>query len=193
MKPRTRECLERVGIFHNETLAWVVLAVSLVVTVLASYVTGEIIQSRAEDRFAFEVEEARHHITGRMLEYEQVLWGGVGLFKTLRGAVTRKQWHQYVDALQLQCFYPGIQGMGYALMLGPDDLASHIEEVRSEGFPDYSITPVVDRDTYITIINWYLCTCAIGGLLATICSPRQCAALLWSGPGIADGLLYRDG
>ncbi len=139
-------------IFHNEATAWGVLAVSLLVTVLASYFTHANIRQRAEDRFAFEVEEARQRIAKRMLEYEQVLRGGVALLDTLEGSVTREQWHGYVKTLQIEAFYPGIQGIGFARALNPDELASHVDSVRAEGFPDYAVSPPGLRHSYSAIV-----------------------------------------
>ncbi len=138
-------------IFHNETTAWVVLAVSLVITFLAAYITREYIERRAEERFAFEVADARERIAKRMVEYEQVLRGGVALFETLDGEVTREQWRRYIEALQIDRFFPGIQGVGYARMLPPDDLPAHIEARWAEGFPDYAVTPAGERAIYSAI------------------------------------------
>ena len=47
---------------------------------------------------------------------------------------------------------PGIQGMGYALFVAPEEKEAHIESVRAEGFPEYTIRPEGEREMYTSII-----------------------------------------
>ncbi|HEX4856982.1 MAG TPA: hypothetical protein VFV28_09225, partial [Limnobacter sp.] len=65
------------SLFHNEVTAWVVLCFSLVITALGWILSSQAIEKRANDRFLFEVNEARERISTRIHEYEQVLRGGV--------------------------------------------------------------------------------------------------------------------
>ncbi|TVT48242.1 MAG: EAL domain-containing protein [Denitromonas halophila] len=138
--------------FHNEVTAWVVLAVSLVITAIGWYISQTYVERRAADRFAYEVEDARQRILGRMLEYEQVLRGGVAMVASLGRPATRTEWHTFVSGLEIQRHFPGIQGVGYAVMLPPEQLAAHIDSVRAEGFDDYAVTPVGARDVYSAIV-----------------------------------------
>lgn len=62
--------------FHTETAAWIVLAVTLLITFFSWWLANNHIQKRAQDHFEFEVSEAKEAIQKRMLEYEQVLRGG---------------------------------------------------------------------------------------------------------------------
>ena len=139
-------------IFHNEVTAWVVLAVSLAVTALGWYVSETYVAKRAEERFEFEVVDARDRILARMKDYEQVLRSGVALFATLERQVLRAEWRTFVDRLQIERNFPGIQGMGYAVMLAPDRLDAHISAVRAEGFPGYTVKPAGPREAYSAII-----------------------------------------
>ncbi|MET0091259.1 MAG: EAL domain-containing protein [Candidatus Thiodiazotropha sp.] len=150
MRSKTR--LPFLEIFHNEVTAWLVLVVSLVFTVLAWYISNSSIEKRVSDRFTFEVEDARQRILKRMLEYEQVLRGGVAFVETLGRNPTRQEWREYVSGLDLETYYPGIQGMGYSIMLEPSELADHIGTVRGEGFPDYQLKPEGERKQYSAII-----------------------------------------
>ena len=47
---------------------------------------------------------------------------------------------------------PGIQGVGYAVIIKKDQLKQHILKIRKEGFADYTITPAGDRELYTSII-----------------------------------------
>ena len=91
------------------------------------------------------------HITSRLRDDEQILRGAIGLFNVLP-EVTRDQWRRYVTGLRLGENYPGIQGVGFSQWVNPDELAAHIDRVRAEGFPDYTIRPPGDRPVYTSII-----------------------------------------
>ena len=54
--------------------------------------------------------------------------------------VERNEFHDYVSTLDLAKNYPGIQGVGFSLIIPPQKKARHIEAVRKEGFPDYTCT-----------------------------------------------------
>lgn len=139
-------------IFHNEYTAWVILGISLLITAFAWYVSSKYVERRAQERFAFAVEDARQRIVNRMEHYQQVLRSGVALFATLNGQPSRQQWRTYVSNLAIQKLYPGIQGIGYAVMLDPAEVASHIASVRNDGFADYDLKPPGRRDIYSAIV-----------------------------------------
>ncbi|MGE5623224.1 MAG: CHASE domain-containing protein [Bacillota bacterium] len=86
-----------------------------------------------------------------MAIYEQVLHATVGLFHANK-TVTRSQFRTFVDALRLSESYPGIQGIGFSVLLRPSALGRHISAVRAEGFPDYTVWPAGQRDVYTAIV-----------------------------------------
>lgn len=139
-------------LLHNEITAWIVLAISLVITALGWRISDNYVNQRSMDRFRFEVSDARDRIIKRMLEYEQVLRGGIALFNSIDHPITRDEWHQYVATLQIQNYYPGIQGIGFARMINPGELEAHTAAIRSEGFPQYTVHPVGQRIIYSAIV-----------------------------------------
>ena len=144
---------------ENTRLAWlftpaaarIVLALSLLITAVGWYVSQQFVEKRTEDRFLFEVEEARLSISKRMLDYELALRGTVGLFAASH-EVTRADWRAYVKALEIEKNFPGIQGIGFSKVVLPKDKERHISEIRAEGFPDFTIRPEGERDYYTSII-----------------------------------------
>jgi signal transduction histidine kinase/ActR/RegA family two-component response regulator len=138
-------------VLHNEVSAWVVLAISLVITVLSWHISARSVESRLRDAFEFEVEKARLAIVKRMQEYEQVLRSGVGLFLA-SDEVTRDDWRLFVENLQIDTYWPGIQGIGFSLMVAPHELAEHERSVRAEGFTDYAVWPQGSREQYSAIV-----------------------------------------
>ena len=94
---------------------------------LAAWRTAERQQeSEARAVFEFRVREFAQALGGRMLDYEQVLRGAVGLLAASR-EVTAAEWATYVGALQLDASYPGIQGVAYAATAGARMPVRYIE------------------------------------------------------------------
>ncbi|HEX2963098.1 MAG TPA: CHASE domain-containing protein [Ignavibacteriales bacterium] len=108
-------------------------------------------QKNANERFEFRVYEIKQVIQQRMQEYEKILLGGVGLFDVAK-PVTRQMWHDYVERLRISETSPGIQGIGFSILLRPQDLPSHQEKVRREGYTQYHVWPGGNRDLYTSIV-----------------------------------------
>ena len=139
-------------IAHNELTAWVVLILSLLLTALAWQISTQNVERRAQERFQYEVENAKFAIGERMLEYEQMLRGGVALFNTVDHPVTRSEWHTFVNTLNIEKFFPGLQGIGYSRWISPQEKDSVIAEVRAEGYPEFAIKPEGEREFYTSVI-----------------------------------------
>jgi PAS domain S-box-containing protein len=124
---------------HPATGGWI-LALSLLLTVAAWQLSLSATRARAEERFGFQSSDLASAVTQRLTSYEAALRGGAGLFDA--GAeVTREGWRRYVAALRLQELFPGVQGIGFTVMLAPDEVPAHVARVRAEGFPGYSVQP----------------------------------------------------
>ena len=123
----------------------------LVLTASAWHLCNRFILQNAGDRFDSRVEETRGAISARMIEYEQVLRGAVGLFQA-SSEVSRTEWKSYVENSKLQEFFPGIQGLGIAEFASPSEKDRLIERVRGEGFPEFDISPDGQRAKYSAII-----------------------------------------
>ncbi|MCI5131536.1 MAG: hypothetical protein D3904_08420, partial [Candidatus Electrothrix sp. EH2] len=74
-----------------------------------------------------------------------------GLFKASE-SVSREEWKAFADNLNIEKYYPGIQGIGFSLMVPPEKKEEHEQAVRAQGFPDYRIKPEGKRDMYSAII-----------------------------------------
>jgi signal transduction histidine kinase/AmiR/NasT family two-component response regulator len=131
--------------------AWLALGIVLALTVLAWRGERENAAKEAQDAFDARVTDVVNRIQQRMLAYEQVLRGGVALFAA-SPRLTREQWRRYVEALQLERTFPGIQGVGFAMLIHPEDKELHVETVRAQGVGDYQIRPPGMREQYTTIL-----------------------------------------
>lgn len=138
-------------ILHNRVTAWAILLLSLVVTVIAWRLSSTFAQERAQDRFEFHAENAQFAIQQRLSTYEQILRGGIALFEAA-GNVDRSEWRRYVEGLELEKNYPGIQGIGYAKWIKPEELDAFVQQVRAEGFPSFTLHPEGAREEYTSIL-----------------------------------------
>ncbi|MDO6562307.1 CHASE domain-containing protein [Amphritea sp. 1_MG-2023] len=136
---------------HRPTIAWIILFISLVLTGLAWYISDSAVKQRAGERFQFQAHDVRTAIEQRMQEYAMALRAGIGLFNVAND-LNRTDWKAFTDTLDLQEHFPGIQGLGYAVMVTADNLTAHQKAIRAEGFWDYRIKPQGDRDLYSAIV-----------------------------------------
>lgn len=116
------------------------LAVGVIGTLFAWQFTLRVENQRAEHEFEQHVELVTDAVFDRFATYEQVLRGGVALFYSSQ-EVTRDEWRSYVENLQVEGLFPGIQGIGYAVNLAPGQLQAHEETVQADGFPQYQVHP----------------------------------------------------
>jgi signal transduction histidine kinase/ActR/RegA family two-component response regulator len=133
-------------------IAYLVLALSLIITAAAAAYVA--ISTAAKDRLRFEngVERTQSAINQRIDTYVNLLRGGAGLFATA-GEISRVKFGNYVERLELEQHYPGIQGVGISARLLPAQLEGGIARMRGkEGFDDFKIFPADPRPEYHTII-----------------------------------------
>lgn len=132
------------------SLPWIVLLISLMTTLLLWKNEQHNALQKLQDKFSFLVHDISHRTEQRMLAYQQVLRGVQGLHVASR-SITRQGFNAYVNALKIEKNFPGIQSIGYVLMVTPAQKAAHISEVRREGFPNYDIKPAGERDQYAIV------------------------------------------
>ncbi|MCX7111935.1 MAG: PAS domain S-box protein, partial [Proteobacteria bacterium] len=131
--------------------AWVALGIGLLATVFASLQVKQGIEHDAVRQFAFASDQVTLKIQERLGAYALILRGGAALFAASK-AVERHEWRAYVEGLQAGGSVPGVQGVGFAQVIPPSQLAAHIARIRREGFPDYTVRPPGERAVYTSIV-----------------------------------------
>ena len=131
--------------------AWMILILGIIISVLIWRLVDMAVMAQARDRFNDLATRvlAKTHLT--MTAYEQVLRGGVGLMN-VRNDISREEFHRFVSAMGLGRAYPGLQGLGYAVLLKPEEVEAHIKAVRASGYRNYDIHPKAERPVYSTIL-----------------------------------------
>ncbi|OGU72368.1 MAG: hypothetical protein A2V93_02100 [Ignavibacteria bacterium RBG_16_34_14] len=136
---------------RGRALAWLTLIISLSITAYGWYSIKDSIDKEAKEKFDLQTNEISNSIIKRMRDYEQVLRGCLGLFNA-SDEVTRKEWENYVNSLEINESYPGILGMGFSKVIKNVDKEKHTNQIRKEGFPNYKIWPEGIREIYTSII-----------------------------------------
>lgn len=148
MPTTVMSCLHRLNnLLAREIGAWLILLVTVVLTLVAWRHAERDLYLRTQDRFVFRAIEEKNQLLERMLAYEQVLQGGAAFFAAST-TVTRKDWQTYIGQLELDKTLPGVHGAGFALMIPAHARSAHEQAIRAEGFPDYAIHPAGNRDLY---------------------------------------------
>ena len=125
--------------------------VLITITIIISGFVDRRFADEVKNQFYREAEQATLAIEDRLDIYISALEGGRGLFRA-SDSVERDEWAAYVDALDIQNRYPGIQGMGYSVFVTPEDRDGHVQSIRDEGFSEYGIKPEGERSIYTAII-----------------------------------------
>ncbi len=133
-------------------IGWAILICDLVVTLGLWFIVSNDAKEEALGRFHFRGHEIEIEIMERLTAYEQVLRGVVGLFEASRNEIDRHTFKTYVDTLNIEERYRGIQGIGFAIPVPANEKDAHIREVRISGFPEYTIKPEGAREEYTSIL-----------------------------------------
>lgn len=132
-------------------IPWAFLLTGLVLTFVLQSTPRESAHHARSDEFDDRVNEIVESISRRLQSHEQILEGASGLFAS-SDLVSRQEFAAYVQSLRLEGKYPGIQGVGFARLIQPQDVAAHIAAARAEGLTEYDIHPAGQRDIYSSIV-----------------------------------------
>ena len=109
------------GLSRKAWPAWAMLGVGLVASAVASLQVRQDIENDAVRQFAYACDQVTLKVQERLGAYALILRGGVGLFGA-SVSVDRHEWRAYVEALQAAKGVPGVQGIGFAQVIPPDQL-----------------------------------------------------------------------
>lgn len=135
----------------SRILPWLVLVVGLGTTYFTQQAALTAANLVLQDQFDFQKREVSLRIEQRLVAYKHVLLGTRGLFSASE-SIEREEFHDYVSNLQLAKHYPGIQGVGFSLIVLPQEKAGLVEAIRRQGFPEYTLRPEGERHLYTAIV-----------------------------------------
>jgi len=142
--------LEGAGEALRSPIPWVALSAAVALTA-AGWIGLE--HNRYQDaRVQFErrTETAESAIRTRLLSYEQILRSGAARIAS-SPSISRREFRDFITHLQLEERFPGIQAIGYAERVKPQELVAHVKRVRTD-IADYEVRPPGERPDYFPIV-----------------------------------------
>jgi PAS domain S-box-containing protein len=135
----------------NTRRAFIVLIIGLVLTFLATLYTLHNAEKQAKEEYITICNEIKLKIIARLQAHAQLLRMASAFFESY-DTVTRAEWKTFIERSKIEKNLPGIQGVGFSLIVPKSQLQRHIQNIRNEGFPDYVIKPFGDRSVYSSVI-----------------------------------------
>jgi diguanylate cyclase (GGDEF)-like protein/PAS domain S-box-containing protein len=103
-------------------------------------------------QFDYSLGDVVSRIEQRMGTYELLLRGVQSLFAA-SGEVNREQFRAYVDTLNLDANFSGIQAIGVIAWVPAAQKAAHIAAMHQRGLASYAIAPAGAREDYAPIVQ----------------------------------------
>lgn len=132
-------------------LAWFCLVLGLLITGTTSLNLHKQIYQDEQQEFDFKCQEIKAKIETRLAKHKLMLLGGAAMFEASE-IVTRDEWRSYVKKLGVSQELDGVQGLGFALWIKPEQLKAHEMQMHKAGFINYHVKPEGERETYTSII-----------------------------------------
>ena len=120
-------------------------------TFFTTIFTYNIVEQKIKEEFDSVCSEIEIKIATRLQAHVLILQAGTAYF-AISDTVTRSEWKEFIDRSHVEKTLPGIQGVGFSVIIPPNELQQHIKRVQKEGFPDYKVYPVGKRNIYTSII-----------------------------------------
>jgi diguanylate cyclase (GGDEF)-like protein len=133
-------------------LPWLILSVTLGVTWLMWDHERQTTRKVLRSQFDFALRETVSRVEQRVQGYEQMLRGVQSLFSTTP-LKNRAALHDYVETLQLDANFSGIQSIGVVEWVTAPRKHGHLAAMRTAGFPGYAIEPDGLRQVYAPIVQ----------------------------------------
>ena len=139
------------ALLRHAVFPLLVLLVGLLATAVFTIVLRRAIDARDADRFGAAADALHDSITQRVDAYVAMLRAGSGLFTgpALPGA---DAFATFVERLELDEEYPGVQGIGFAARVRPADVPRVVAGRVADGTTDFRVWPDHTRDEYYPIL-----------------------------------------
>jgi diguanylate cyclase (GGDEF)-like protein/PAS domain S-box-containing protein len=147
----TQPPLGRFGWLRPFLLPAVILAIGLTLTAGLWLVAQEHARQDREEELAVLASKVVGLIDERLRDNVQLLRGAAALFDVPEW-ITHERFRRYFEALNLQDQYPGIQGIGFLLLIPDDERDARVAAVHREGFPQFEIHPEGERAFYAAVL-----------------------------------------
>lgn len=131
-----------------------VLAVAILLTFALTYNFYQNAVNKDSLRFNNEVGRVQSQIENKINLYVALLKGGRGFIESSSGDLRRENFAKYVENLELEKNYAGVQGIGYTVVVSPDERGDFLNQLAAEGFGDAQTTSENAVDSF-PIVRFY--------------------------------------
>ena len=133
--------------------AYVVLLLSLVPTVTAYYLVGEIAYERDRLRFNRLADEREAEVQAVVTRHTDV-FNAVRGFVSSRTNINRAQWNQYLTSLNVRTRLLGVVRLAFAQRVPAAQREAHEAFMRQQGAAGYSIVGEDNREEYFPVVQF---------------------------------------
>lgn len=128
-----------------------ILLIGLLITFSLTLLTHIAEEKRSEKQFRSISADIHRRIITRLRFQEQMLKAASSFFHA-SDSVERKSWNEYIYHSSILENLPGMQAIGFSILILPEELEEHTIRVRMEGFPEYVVQPAYNRDFYTSVM-----------------------------------------
>lgn len=138
--------------FENpRILPWIALIIGLGLTFLIWNVARIDSAKILHEEFDSSVQLIIDKIENRVKHSEQILRGTAGVLNASY-LLTKKEFHTYINSLQVDKNYPGIQGIGLNFLVPASQKAALIQKARKENSPEFNVWPQSEHNQYAPVV-----------------------------------------
>ncbi len=131
--------------------AFVILIIAVSVTALRTYNSYRSAENQSKGDFVSDGNDTQDKIFDVLHSDIQLLQSAAAYF-TAEDSVTRSEWHEFVEHSKIDKAQNNALGVGYSMIISKSEIKQHIQKIKKEGFPAYTIKPAGERPFYTTVI-----------------------------------------
>ena len=134
------------------TAAYGVLLIALLLTVIAWYYVRQVVEVQNHARFEESTLATQEALERRTKAYLDAMFGARGLFNASE-SVTREEWDNYVAGIDPAGRFEGLQALGYAQRVDPEQREYFMRKTQNEGLPAMrpDLNPGGERSVYFPL------------------------------------------
>ncbi|NVN95932.1 MAG: CHASE domain-containing protein [Bacteroidetes bacterium] len=136
---------------ENRRKAILILISGLIVSFVVAFYIHRQVSTELKVEFTSVCNEITNKISTRLHAHAQLLRTGSAFFEA-SDSISRNDWKVFNERSKIEKNLPGILGLGYTVIIPKNQLQQHIQSIRQQGFPDYTVKPAGDRELYTSII-----------------------------------------
>jgi two-component system, OmpR family, sensor kinase len=129
---------------------WIILFLGLLSTIMVTFYVHQKNQKEDKLRFEYETNFLLRRFQNRMDSYEGTLIQLRAFLKSSE-TISRPRLKKFIRDTEIFERFPGLQGLGYSLMIKDQELPEHLALMRKE-IPGYRVFPEAPRKIYSSII-----------------------------------------